>query len=482
MNSHGASLASDSAVTFGDQRTYNTVNKIFPLGGKDSGHRITFMISGGARHLPTGMLWERIFGLFYEDRIRAKQPTEFDTVDCYVREFQDYLNTKHNLPSNAPANSVSVQDNLRYWFLTMPPVQRRLNEQQTRDQFLDMVGIDHDKLGLQLPSKENLEDFLDSWQEIIDYQQERHDSNEWRQRFLRVEEHHNHNSKFVASDIVDTLDLKPKRGRKDLLRRIFNLQLALSYEPAKQEGMEWVNGSTTIAVAGFGTQDIEPRLIQLKSGFISDPEFGCLTISDIFLIRNRISRDDVGLHEVRCHECGRELNQIGWPNCNDCGEQEYRLHSAPAILRPFAMSSEIQNILNGIHSDFSDLYQEIAEESAEILAIGIVGDLENVSGIGPKTLQTIKKAFENEIKDKVKDFLGPKIRTNIHINGEISRRQEFRRVAATLPIIDLSSFAATLVELQASIDYYLRPIRSVGGDVDLAYITKEDGFVWISRD
>jgi len=487
MNSQGASLASDSAVTFGDKRTYNHVNKIFPLGGEDSKHQIAFMICGGARYLPTGMLWERVIGLFYEECVKHHHPSDFDTVGNYVEAFQDFLKDNHNLPDAAPSNGVEAQDSLKDWFLGMPLVKRKVREEEIRDVFIEAVQIDYTSLGIVLPSEENLEGFLDAWEDVITKVHNDHNTNEWQQRFLRVDEHQNENSKSIASKIVDDLDLKPKRARKDLLRRIFNLHLAMTYNDPS-----WVDGTTTIAVVGFGALDFEPRMFELNSGIISDPEYGCVTTTAKFVIRNRTTREDNREHQIRCVDCGKKLPQFGWPVCPDHGRQEFKLHSAPAFLKPFAMSSEIQNTLNGLHDDLRFIYNpnpmdlyggniDFPKRSAEILARGIVGELSDVSGIGPNTHENVQEAFDQGIQDNIKDSIRTELRDHVHTHGEVVRRQKFRRVVMGLPIVDLSAFAKILVGLQASINYYMEPVRSVGGDIDLASITKEDGFVWRAR-
>jgi hypothetical protein len=486
MNSHGASLASDSAVTFSDDRTYNNVNKIFPLGGEGSKHQIAFMICGGARYLPTGMLWERVIGLFYEECVKHHHPSDFDTVENYVEQFQDFLKDKHNLPDAAPSNGVEAQDSLKDWFLAMRPVERKMKDENIRKNFIKAAQIDYDSLGIVLPSEENIEDFLDAWEDIITNIHNDHNTNEWQQRFLRVDEHHNENSKSIASKIVDDLDLKPKRARKDLLRRIFNLHLAMTYN----NQASWVDGTTTIAVVGFGALDFEPRMFELNSGIISDPEYGCVTTVAKFVIRNRTTREDHRDHQIRCVDCGKSLSQFGWPECPDHGHQEFKLHSAPAFLKPFAMASEIQNTLNGLHADLRyiydphsrDLYRgeiDFPKNSAKVLTSGIVGDLRDVSGIGPDTHKNVQEAFKWSIQNNIEHSIRKVLFEHAHTYGEVVRRQKFRSVVMGLPIADLSAFARTLVNLQASINYYMESVRSVGGDIDLASITKEYGFQWI---
>lgn len=441
--------------------------------------------------MPTGMLWERVFGLFYDECVEDKQPIDFDTAEDYVKAFKDFLRDKHNLPDNAPTNSVIVQDCLANWFHGMEPVRKKLHESKITDDFLGVAKINYDELGIALPSEENLEDFLDAWPDLIENVQNQHNTNEWNQRALRVNEHHNENSKFIASKIVDGMDLKPKKERKDLLRRMFNLHLVMTYMQKAKES-SWVSGSTTIAVVGFGATDVEPRMFELNSGLIIDPEYGCVTTIAKFVIRNRTSLMDKNNHQIRCEDCDKELSQFGDPVCPDHGLQELYLHSAPAFLNPFAMCSEIQNTLNGLHDDLKFIYRpdpgdlyngqiDFPGASAERLANGILGDLNQVPGLGPKTHEKIQKAFKQNIQDNIENCIRERAHSLIHTYGEVARRQKFRVVVMGLPIADLSDFARTLVNLQANINYYLEPVRSVGGDIALASITKEDGFAWRPR-
>jgi hypothetical protein len=57
----------------------------------------------------------------------------------------------------------------------------------------------------------------------------------------------------------------------------------------------------------------------------------------------------------------------------------------------------------------------------------------------------------------------------------------FLRVVASLPIDEMARLAETLVSLQSLKERVTRPSESVGGPVDVAVITKFEGFVWIKR-
>ncbi len=65
------------------------------------------------------------------------------------------------------------------------------------------------------------------------------------------------------------------------------------------------------------------------------------------------------------------------------------------------------------------------------------------------------------------------------MKARVDRRQGFRRVALGIPMKELAEFARTLIGIEAEICLWLRPIRSVGGVIDVATITKEEGFVWL---
>ena len=60
-NADGVALASDSAVTLGGRRTFDSANKIYPLGGD---HKVAVMISDSARYAPGGVSWSKFFHQF----------------------------------------------------------------------------------------------------------------------------------------------------------------------------------------------------------------------------------------------------------------------------------------------------------------------------------------------------------------------------------------------------------------------------------
>jgi hypothetical protein len=56
-----------------------------------------------------------------------------------------------------------------------------------------------------------------------------------------------------------------------------------------------------------------------------------------------------------------------------------------------------------------------------------------------------------------------------------------RRVVGILSVDEMAELAETLINLEALKERVTKPTESVGGPVDVAAITKNEGFVWIKR-
>jgi len=55
------------------------------------------------------------------------------------------------------------------------------------------------------------------------------------------------------------------------------------------------------------------------------------------------------------------------------------------------------------------------------------------------------------------------------------------RVIGSLPVTEMAALAKSLIELQSLKERVTQPSESVGGAIDVAVISKHDGFVWIER-
>jgi hypothetical protein len=121
-------------------------------------------------------------------------------------------------------------------------------------------------------------------------------------------------------------------------------------------------------------------------------------------------------------------------------------------------------------------------------------------GIGPEVFGHITKATKSELRafaGKVKEALGAQQEIP-NLDGLIDdavtnhQGQWFRQslaenfgplanVIGSLPVFDMAALAKSLIELQSLKERVTKPSESVGGPIDVAVISKHDGFVWIER-
>ena len=60
-----------------------------------------------------------------------------------------------------------------------------------------------------------------------------------------------------------------------------------------------------------------------------------------------------------------------------------------------------------------------------------------------------------------------------------SRREPFRSSVTSLPLNEITDLARFLVSTETDMMHWISDENTVGGPVDVAIITKEDGFVWV---
>jgi hypothetical protein len=114
LNRMAVALAADSAVTIGDSKIYNTVNKLFTL---SKHHPVGIMIFGNAQYM--GIPWETVIKLYRENLGRKK----FATLESYTRNFLSFLDRRFKISSD-----VEVQRIIQLWSAYF----RELNEHRHR--------------------------------------------------------------------------------------------------------------------------------------------------------------------------------------------------------------------------------------------------------------------------------------------------------------------------------------------------------------
>ena len=473
LNPHGVALASDSAVTLG-AKTYNTVNKIFPLiyenGNGKTKHHVAFMVSNSGTYIPGGMLWERVFHAFSKT-----QPTIHPTLKKYVEELINFLGKKEMFDDQQ--NDLGVQRELMHWFENHPAITGHRKIQSaletirwgwTRDDPDEELDSEmRETLALQI--NDRIDQMHNKFMNDKDDALARsHD--EFAPKEIRIRKRNNHNSQAAAELLVRRYELEPRFV--DVLTDIFNVQLTFYPEP---EG----RAHTKIVAVGFGHEDRTPLMCEILCGAQIDPGADLITVKEWFSIRQSQSLEDNG----RLFD--EEIDGVVY---NDGG----------AIIRGLAYHNEMDNLLNGLHlQDMNHLRRwgrgGVSQHMTDTIMHQIyrsLGQFYSSNSTKPDELMKVIRNHKWKMSRASGEPLDVDIRDYIHQemwdeaiveHGMIKRRQKFRDAAEFFPIPDLADFAHSLVRMEAEICHWMEPVRSVGGPIDVLTITKEDGCLLETR-
>jgi hypothetical protein len=221
-----------------------------------------------------------------------------------------------------------------------------------------------------------------------------------------------------------SLSSASERRLKKLLREMF-----IRHSPL---------GETGIIVAGFGDDEILPGVS------------GCITSG---VLKNRLVCDN-----------GRSYNQNDWDSS---------VFGTYGAVLAYAQTDVVTTFLDGVHpqflrtvldnfSELLDKYPLLVAEKAGITDAKALGTLlRKLRRHKNAALANAERAFDKLIDE--------------------NQREPLLEVVSVLPRDELASIAAALVELTSIKRKMSRGIETVGGPVDVAVISKADGFVWISR-
>jgi hypothetical protein len=216
----------------------------------------------------------------------------------------------------------------------------------------------------------------------------------------------------------------PLQNLDDVKRIIARVNLTV---PREQDG-----GVSGIVVAGFGERELFPVL------------WNCL---------------------VRSVMAGRMLQRT---------QPEVQPLEMPmtAMIRAFAQREMVHSFLWGIdpmldvtvEGTFANLLQRFADHLAGLT--GFVGQqLTDFQAAATATIGSIRQNFRSEINQYCRDK---------HVDPVLA-------AIGLLPKDQLAVMAETLVSLTSFKRKMSRDAETVGGDVDVAVISKGDGFVWVKR-
>lgn len=146
----------------------------------------------------------------------------------------------------------------------------------------------------------------------------------------------------------------------------------------------------------------------------------------------------------------------------------------PAVIKPFAQSVTVEAFLYGVNPQ---LYLDFAKLVLETVLDLPDAIIDNFPGAGKKRKEAYRVTVANVATDAAADLVGQ--------FQDLLKARHYEPVLASiahLPKNELAHVASTLVNL-SSFQKRVSMIEdeTVGGPVDVAVITKGDGFIWIDR-
>ncbi|MCL5773511.1 MAG: hypothetical protein M1536_03950 [Firmicutes bacterium] len=144
-----------------------------------------------------------------------------------------------------------------------------------------------------------------------------------------------------------------------------------------------------------------------------------------------------------------------------------------ALIIPFAQSEMVETFMEGINPGLRNRMEghlsEIFDKYPEVIAESIDKYNEGEKKILKKKLKEISNKIFKDYQEGVHDY-----REENHVNPVI-------RVVSMLPKDELAAMAESLVNLTSFKRKVTMETETVGGPIDVAVISKGDGFVWIKR-
>jgi len=162
----------------------------------------------------------------------------------------------------------------------------------------------------------------------------------------------------------------------------------------------------------------------------------------------------------------KAYGHIGNEFCFTQGSEQSITHTNTAWIEPFAQSSMINRFTDGfddaqVERLESELRKQFPELLKSLLRQGATIDAAIASAEINRAVSTTVSAWKKSNWS-----------TNFH---------PMRRVLASLSMGEMADLAETLLVLESLRERMTSPSESVGGPIDVAVVTKNEGLVWIKR-
>ena len=484
-NRNSVALAADSASTWNSRDIFNTSEKIFQLAGRQP---VGYMVYGSGSYM--GVSWSRVFGAYRQflgaqiggKGPKSRHPKELRKIQSHSEEYwgeeeKNAPHGKHQEWSPKPPeegdwnwgeekedwdwDSLGYVEHFLHFLSTSDFALEHLSDNEGSDssrarelhQLLDRnVGMlkrvprrwtDDWLVKDDISLKKSLSGYnrrlvgmlreeLSSKAERL-YEQLSEEEKRRHRNLLRTETK-------ILNEVVESVrfQLEPKikmtREMRTWIRKLACVFLTTGRrDPYKFSG---------IVIAGFGEEEAEPTVVHLRTHSKWRGEMKVMRIND-----------------------GRALEED-----NDRSNAE-----------TFAQSGMVDTLLHGRHPAWEKAVKETTRKLVGSFITNVAQRTKGISEDG-KLAKSMIATAEGRMSQKFAKDITEQAQ-------ELFRSNDFQRWQKSfipnhlfkLAPSDLASLAEQLIQTEVTFQYVIRSQRGVGGAVDVASITKENGFMWVKR-
>lgn len=143
--------------------------------------------------------------------------------------------------------------------------------------------------------------------------------------------------------------------------------------------------------------------------------------------------------------------------------------NAPAVIQPFATTHMIDTFRMGVAPDVLSNTWDSTQRALNDLGARVMTECGAQSPLSAERLSEMVNTAHKEHTDRW--------------YREIRNQHVFplSNIIHSLPLPDMAGLAKSLIELESLKERVTKPSESVSGPIDVAVISKHDGFVWIDR-
>lgn len=192
------------------------------------------------------------------------------------------------------------------------------------------------------------------------------------------------------------------------------------------------NNKTGLVFAGFGEKEIFPTLISFE-------------IDSVF---------EAKVRAFQTEHCDIDRN------------------GRRAFVRPFAQKEMVDRFLYGLDDRLRSDITEFSSETVRKISEGIIGSIE---------IDDDQRTELEELAKDAEDAFVKSLNDDAFTSFQQRSRNEIESMVEFMPKPELAKMAEALIDLTSIKRKVSQELETVGGPVDVAVISKNDGFVWVKR-